>query len=245
MASIFDILQNTDFTSILNTIGTQARGAASDIKNATPGGLGGLLGAGALGTILGNIMPGNAAKGIALAGLSAVAYNFYKKWTEGQNAAEPEQGFSHNQPRQSKNQFGPGFDSNSGSTAATLDPTAELIVRAMNYAARADGNIDAIERQRMREILKTILPGQNVDKAIDSVSNETIDPSRIADGVISADQAEDVYRLSCATIDPDQFMETSYLEALAKALGISSNRKKELDSEAAAARQHLMNSLPA
>lgn len=242
MASIFDILKNTDFTSVLDTLGAQARGAASSIQNSSPGGLGGLFGAGALGAMLGNIMPGNAAKGIALAGLSAVAYNFYKKWTEAQNAAQADTSFGQTPPRQIKNQFGPGFDSNS---ATSLDPTAELVVRAMNYAARADGNIDEVERQRMREILKNILPGQDVERVIDTVSNETIDPARIANATISADQAEDIYRLSCATIDADQFMEKSYLEALANSLGISANRKGELETEAAMARQHLMNSLPA
>lgn len=241
MASIFDILKNTDFTSILDTLGAQARGAANSVQNATPGGLGGLFGAGALGAVLGNLMPGNAAKGIALAGLSAVAYNFYKKWTEAQNNTASEQGYGQNQVSQIKNQFGPGFDSKS----SALDPTAELVARAMNYAARADGNIDAVERQRMREILKNILPGQNIDQVIDAINNESIDPARIADAIISADQAEDVYRLSCATIDVDQFMEKSYLEALAQALGISQNRKGELETEAAMARQHLMNSLPA
>lgn len=245
MASIFDILKNTDFTSALDMLTQQARGVGRNIQQNTPGGLGGLLGAGALGAVLGNVMNSNLVKGVAMAGASAVAYNFYKKWVESQSgaaqAAQPDQ-----QMRKLKNQFGPGFDSTADSGApATLDPTAELVARAMNYAARADGNIDEVERQRMREILKNILPGKNVETVIDAISSEPINPERVAASTISADQAEDVYRLSCATIDVDQYMEKSYLEALAKSLGISQNRKGELEAEANMARQHLMNSLPA
>ena len=244
MASIFDILKNADFTSALDMLGAQARGAVSNMQNAAPGGLGGLFGAGALGAVLGNVMSKDAVKGVALAGIGAVAYNFYKKWVESQNGTpQANQSDASLKTRPVKNQFGPGFDSNSSTT--TLDPTAELVARAMNYAARADGNIDAAERQRMREILKNILPGKNVETVIDAISTEPIDPARIADATISADQAEDVYRLSCATIDLDQFMEKNYLDALSQSLGISPTRKGELEVEANMARKQLMNAISA
>lgn len=246
MASIFDILKNVDFTSALDMLGAQARGAVNNMQKASPGGLGGLFGAGALGAVLGNVMSKDAVKGVALAGIGAVAYNFYKKWVETQNGgAQASQSSPTPQSRPVKNQFGPGFDSNSSSTTTTLDPTAELVARAMNYVARADGNIDAVERQRMREILKNILPGKNVEAVIDAISTESIDPTRIADATISADQAEDVYRLSCATIDLDHFMEKNYLDALSQALGISSTRKGELEAEANMARKQLMNAISA
>lgn len=243
MASIFDILKNTDFSSALDMLANQARGAAKTMQQNTPGGLGGLLGAGALGAVLGNVMNSNLVKGVAMAGASAVAYNFYKKWAESQGQAQAATTSATQRP--AKNQFGPGFDSAAPSASANLDPTAELVARSMNYAARADGNIDATERQRMREILKNVLPGKNVEVVIDAISTEPIDPQRIADSTISADQAEDVYRLSCATIDVDQYMEKSYLEALANALGISASRKKEIEAEANMARQHLMNAISA
>ncbi len=92
MASIFDILNNTDFTSILNTIGAKARGTIEDVESTTPGGLGGIFGAGALGAVLGNLMGANAAKGVALAGLGAAAYNFYKKWAQSQEGDGQETG---------------------------------------------------------------------------------------------------------------------------------------------------------
>lgn len=243
MASIFDILKNTDFSSALDMLANQAKGAARTMQQNTPGGLGGLLGAGALGAVLGNVMNSNLVKGVAMAGASAVAYNFYKKWVENQGQAQAATPGAAQRPV--KNQFGPGFDTEAPGASASLDPTAELVARSMNYAARADGNIDEIERQRMREILKNVLPGKNVEVVIDAISKEPIDPERIAASTISADQAEDVYRLSCATVDVDQYMEKNYLEALANSLGISQNRKKELETEAITAKQHLMNAISA
>lgn len=249
MASIFDILSTTDFSSALDMLGSKARGAFNDARENAPGGLPGLFGAGALGALLGNMMSGNAAKGVALAGLGAVAYNFYKKWAMGQEAQAAEPGSLPYAPRaelpgqtaRPKNQFGPGF----GASGPGVDPTAQLIARAMTYAARADGNIDATEEQRIREVLKSVLPGQNVEKVIESVSSEPIDPAKIAEMAVTADQAEDLYRLSCMTIDVDHFMEKSYLDALAQALGISPNRKGELEGEASMAKKQLRSALSA
>lgn len=236
--SLFDILKNADFGSALDMIAAQAKGVAGNMQKNTPGGLGGLLGAGALGAVLGNLMSSDVVKGVAVAGASAVAWNFYQKWANAQKEGAQAQQGRVGQPamRQVKNQFGPG--------ATSLDPTVELVVRAMNYAARSDGKIDDLERQRMGQILQNLLPGQNVGEVIETISNEPIDPERIAAETISADQAEDVYRLSCATIDVDQFMEKNYMDALANALGISQKRKGELEAEASMAKKQLMAALP-
>lgn len=247
MASIFDILSTTDFSSALDMLGSKAKGAFNDARENAPGGLPGLFGAGALGAVLGNMMSGNAVKGVALAGLGAVAYNFYKKWAMDQEAQAQEASGPAYAPRpelpgqtaRAKNQFGPGF----GSAGTGIDPTVQLIARAMNYAARADGNIDAVEQQRMREVLKSVLPGQNVETVIESVSSEPIDPAKIAEKAVTAEQAEDLYRLSCMTIDADQFMEKSYLDALAQAMGISPRRKGELENEAAMAKKQLRSAI--
>lgn len=245
MASIFDILKNTDFTQVLETLGSAAKGGFDNMQRNAPGGLPGMFGAGALGAVLGSVMKGNAVKGAALAGLGAVAYNFYKKWAADQ-AAQAQEAFPFPNNEQalpdggSHNQFGPGFGAQ---PARDADPTAKLIARTMNYAARADGNIDQAEMLRMREVLKNVLPGGNVEEVIESVSKEPIDPSKIAAQAVTADQAEDIYRLSCMTIDVDQFMEKSYLDALAQALGISSGRKGELEAEAAGAKKQLQRAI--
>lgn len=231
-----------DGGSILDTLGQKARGAATSIRDATPGGLGGLAGAGALGAVLGSVFSGNLLKGVALAGASAVAYNFYKKWAAGKKEAEQAQ---VNQASD-YGQMPPGWgDSSSSVPAKGVDPVAELVLRSMIYAARADGNIDATEQARIDEIMGSMLPGQNLSGVMERLKKEMIDPNKIAAATTSPEQAEDVYRLSCAVIDIDHFMEDSYLQSLAKALGLGDNRKKQLEAEAEQAKRQLMASVPA
>lgn len=244
--SLFDILKNADLGSMLNTIAGQAKGMAGNLQRSAPGGMGGLLGAGALGAVLGNIMSSDVVKGVAMAGAGAMAWNFYRKW-----AAQNQGGQAQGAPNAASIGQGPTehevfpFPQSEPARTAPVDPIGELVIRAMTYAAKADGTIDATERQRMQQVIGNLLPGQNVDAVIDSISKETLDPKKIASEVSSPEQAEDVFRLSCAAIDVDHFMETSYLDALAKALGISDAKKQELEREADMARRQLMAAIPA
>lgn len=227
--------------SVLDTISNQARNAAKGLGNATPGGLGGLAGAGALGAILGNVLQGDLVKSVALAGAGAVAWNFYKKWAAGQQG-EPQPGQDARQAPPAKS-----IPASSGwgnlSTPPNVDPTAELVMRAMIYAAKADGNIDATEQDRIDQILRNMLPGEDVTRAVEIIRNENVDPSKIAAQIHSPEQAQDVYRLSCAVIDIDQFMEKSYLDALARSLGLTEAQKNELESEAEQAKKQLRASI--
>lgn len=231
-----------DGGSILDTLGQKAKGAATSIRNSTPGGLGGLAGAGALGAVLGSVFSGNLLKGVALAGASAVAYNFYKKWAAGKKGEEQA-------PLNQSSDYGQmpaGWgDSSAAVPAKGVDPVAELVLRSMIYAARADGNIDATEQARIDEIMSSMLPGQNLSGVMERIKKEMIDPNKIAVATTSPEQAEDVYRLSCAVIDVDHFMEDSYLQSLARALGLGDSRKKQLEAEAEQAKRQLMASVPA
>lgn len=244
--SLFDIMKNADFGSMLNTIAGQAKGMAGNLQRTAPGGMGGLLGAGALGAVLGNIMSSDVVKGVAMAGAGAMAWNFYKKWAA-QNLggqAQDTQAATNMGNSQAGHEVFP-FPQSEPARTAPVDPVGELVIRSMTYAAKADGTIDATERQRMQQVLGNLLPGQNVDAVIDSIGKEPLDPQKIAAEVSSPEQAEDVFRLSCAAIDVDHFMETSYLDALAKALGIDEAKKLELEKEADIARRQLMSAIPA
>lgn len=223
--SIFDVLNTGSLGSVLETLSGQARSAARTMENTTPGGLGGLLGAGALGAVLGNFASGDLLKNVALAGAGAVAWNFYRKWA----AAQQEQA--------------PVGEDRATAALPSGDPTAELVMRSMIYAARADGNIDAAERQRIDKVLQTMLGDQDASAVLARVQNETIDPAKIAAQTRTPEQAEDVYRLSCSVIDVDHFMERGYLDALAQSLGIGNVRKGELEAEASQARAALRQAI--
>lgn len=222
--SIFDVLNTNSLGSALEALTGQAKSAARNFEGSTPGGLGGLLGAGALGALLGNMASGDLLKNVALAGAGAVAWNFYRKW-----AAQ---------------QAGATADERAESTAMEAsDPTAELVMRAMVYAARADGAIDDTERQRIAKVLQTMLGNQDAIAILDRLQTETLDPARIAALTRTPEQAEDVYRLSCSVIDIDHFMERGYLDALAQSLGLGAARKGEIEAEASQARAALQNAV--
>lgn len=249
--------------SVLQNMAGQAKETARDFSEKAPGGMGGLLGAGALGALLGNVMSSDMVRNATLVGAGAVAWNFYKKWARQKQAEQAGQaGQSGAAYSPADDPMAAGFGSpavpaaaGSGSAshmggggnignvgkagAQALDPTAELVARAMVYAARADGQIDASEESRMRTILKGMLPEQDFGPELEKLEKETIDPARIARQVVSPEQAEDVYRLSCSVIDIDHFMETSYLQALARELGLDEATQKTLQEEAGEARRQL------
>lgn len=238
--SIFDVLGNGSLGSVLETFGRQAGAAASDFKRKAPGGMGGLLGAGALGALLGNIASSDMLKNAGLIGAGAVAWNFYKKWAQSQAGKEAQQA----QPQAQTYSHGqiplPGKPA-----VMHLDPTAELVMRSMVYAAKADGNIDAAEQRRIDAILQNMMGGQDVSAILKSMEAETLDPAKIAAASTSPEQADDIYRLSCSVIDIDHFMERGYLDALAKNLGISQSQQQEIEAEASQARKQLAQHLGA
>lgn len=221
--SIFDILGNDGIGSILSSLSGQAKSAQNNFnRNITSeGGLGSLLGAGALGALLGNVAGGSLLKNAALLGAGAVALNFYKKWAQGEQGQPQQAAVSANVPQ--------------------LDQgTMDLIARAMIYAARSDGNIDAEEKAVMNNILANMAPGLNMKPILRQMESEPIDPSKIAAAVKYPEQADDIFRLSCSVINVDQFMEKAYLDALAKALRISDAEKDNIEREAADLRRQIV-----
>ncbi len=238
--SILDVLNSEVLGGALQQMSRQAGGAVRTAGRNAPGGMGGLMGAGALGAILGSMAGGSgrAAAGgnsmvrnAALIGMGAVALNFYRKWSQAKQAeaAEPQ--------RAPQGQYMGDPFAQAGRIA--IDPTSLLIMRAVIFAARADGTIDAAEQQRISMLFQNLLQGQNVGRELEQMQREPLDPRSIAKDVRSAEQAEDVYRLSCCVIDIDQFMERTYLDALAASLGISNARKSELEAEASQGRRQL------
>lgn len=226
--SLFDVLNSGGLGSALGTLTEKARSTASTLGKEAPGGVGGLLGAGALGALLGAVLSKDAVKNVALVGAGAVAWNFYQKWSQdkGQTVASPS----------------PVAEASSPATVQE-DSTAMLLLEAMVFAARADGHIDAVERERIEQAVRHLFPGQNVDNLLSGLMGASLNPASLAARVQSAEQGEDVYRLSCLIVDIDHFMERGYLDGLAQALHISADRKEELEREADQARKQLAGSV--
>lgn len=216
--SLFNILKGGALGEVIQSIASQAGTTASNVTRATPGGVGGLVGAGILGALLGRNLSGSVVQNAALLGAGAVAWNFYQKWAAGKKAAADN---NCAQP-QAQTQDSP----------MQMDATSTLVIRAMVYASRADGKIDATERSRMNSIITSMMPGHDVDSIIANFEKETISPDVLAREVTTPEQGEDLYRLSCMVIDIDHFMERGYLDALGKSLGLAAPRMAELEQEA-------------
>ena len=233
--SILDILRSDALGGALQTLTREARNAASSVSKNAPGGIGGLIGAGVLGALLGKTISKDVMKNAALVGIGAVAWNFYQKRSQNRSQQAPAQAPSSgwgNAPQAGQWQ-------SQTPMVMQLDPTAMLVMRAMIFAARADGSIDALERQRIDTILQNMLPGQDASAHIRNLESEMLDPRRIAADIQAVEQAEDIYRLSCVVIDIDHFMERSYLDALGTSLNIPPARRSELEADATQGRQQL------
>ncbi|WP_418765685.1 tellurite resistance TerB family protein [Mailhella sp.] len=232
--SLFDVLNSPDLRSAAGSFAEKARKTASDVTSGAPGGLGGLLGAGALGALLGGFVSKSVLKDAALVGAGAVAWNFYQKWSRSRDAAAPlPEAEPASVPSRAPVQAAPAR------SAADEDPTAMLMLRSMVYAARADGHIDASERGRILDLVERLCPGRDVTATVNGLMNEPIDPARLAACVRAPEEGEDLYRLSCLIVDVDHFMERSYLDGLASALRIPRDRQLALEGEADQARRRL------
>jgi uncharacterized membrane protein YebE (DUF533 family) len=123
-----------------------------------------------------------------------------------------------------KNSSGLGDLLSSALSGGKVDPTptqeqqAEIILKAMINAAKADGQIDADEQKKITEHIGEVTPEE-----IEFVRNEMSAPLDV-EGVIKSvpkGMEQQVYLMSLLTINLDHEKEAHYLDKLAKGLNIS------------------------
>jgi uncharacterized membrane protein YebE (DUF533 family) len=199
-------------------------GQGGDLGTLLKGAGGGALAAGALGLLLGNKsarkMGGKALTYGGLAALGVVAYKAYGNWQAQQgNApqAEPQ----------------------------TLDrlpaPQAELhsqaILKALVGAAKADGHVDARERQLIEGELVKLTRDAELQHWLQAELNKPLDPGEIARAASTPEMAAEMYIASVLMVDEEHFMERAYLDELARQLKLDPALKTELEAQV---RQELM-----
>lgn len=247
MSNFLDNLSN-------NVNADQLRSTARDAVNSLGGmgqsvmdalgknNMGGMLGAGALGGLLGALLGKGgkdlAGTALALGGTAAVgtlAWSFYKKWAQNNGQGTPGAAqTAYAAPARAVERAvmeSPDATEPAGDRITDV-PTAKLLLQAMVFAARADGHIDDEERGRINTAVREMFPDRNLNAFMDELMSEPVDPRVLAEQVQSQEQAQDLYRLSCAIIEPDQFMERSYLDGLAEALHIPAAVKEKIEKEA-------------
>ncbi len=111
-----------------------------------------------------------------------------------------------------------------------LENDAELIVRAMINAAKADGKIDAIE---MKNIIGKLDDDGLTQEEKDFLISEASKPDALSEIVTAAagrpDIGAQIYSASLLAIDIDTVVEQQYMDNLAKALGMESEVVKYLE----------------
>ncbi len=189
------------------------------------GGMAGMLGnmlgggqgsGGGLGGMLGNMLGGGNQSGGGVAGMLGGLLG----GSQGQSAGGGGLGALLGAAMQ---QFG-GAQSEGGAKLADFGtPPAEaneqalLLVKAMINAAKADGQVDEAERERIVDKLGDITPEE-----LEFVKQELAAPLDLEGFIrsIPAGMGEQVYTVSLMAIDLDSNAEARYLDQLARGLGI-------------------------
>jgi uncharacterized membrane protein YebE (DUF533 family) len=149
---------------------------------------------------------GNAAKIGAVAAVGGLAYKAWQNYQEKQTTAPQSQA-----PREDAFIPAPG-------NATAEEELGKSLVRAMISAAKADGRIDAKEKDAIFERLKTMsLSAEEKAWVFDELSTP-LDINAVVARADTPEHAAEIYAASLVAITADTPAEQAYLEALAAKL---------------------------
>jgi len=123
----------------------------------------------------------------------------------------------------------------------TLDrlppPQAELhsqaILAALVAAAKADGHIDARERQVIEGEFARLYPDASIRQWLHAELEKPLDPAEVARAAGTPEMAAEMYVASLLAADEQNFMERAYLDELARQLGLDEGLKAQLHKQVA------------
>lgn len=194
-------------------------GTGMQMKDVLVGASGGAAATAALGMLLGNKRQKKMASKVVtyggLAALGVLAYKAYGNWQQQQ-----------------------------GNIAATHDPQtvdrlpepqveqhSQAILRALIGAAKADGHIDAKERQLIDGEIAKLTDDPHLQRWFDQEMNKPLDPLEIAAYATTPELAAEMFLASVLVVDEESFMERSYLQELAKQLRLDPALEQELRAQ--------------
>ena len=207
---------------LLGSVTGGGKGGSGDLGTLLKGAGGGALAVGALGLLLGNKsarkLGGKALTYGGLAALGVIAYKAYGNWQ-----AQQQQGAAAQPAHEPQ----------------TVDrlpaPQAELhsqaILKALVAAAKADGHVDAKERQLIEEQIGALANDPELLRWLDAELNKPLDPAEVARAASTPEMAAEMYIASVLMVDEEHFMERAYLEELARQLKLEPSLKAELEAQ--------------
>ncbi|HEB78786.1 MAG TPA: tellurite resistance TerB family protein [Methylothermaceae bacterium] len=180
-------------------------------KGAAAGGLLALL----LGTKGGRKLAGTAVKLGGLAALGGLAYKTFQSW-HGVRSTRPEE---------------PGVPV-SQLEGEAAEKRAQVLLKAMIAAAKADGHVDDQERGKILDQAKALGIDQETIQFIEQQLQAPVDAQAIAAEADSRETAAEIYLLSRMIIDVANDQEKQYLQQLAGALGLEQDFLAQLERRA-------------
>lgn len=179
--------------------------------------------AGLAGLAAGVLLGGGVKKAVTYGALAAIGSVAYNAWQKNRRA----EGF---QPVDTP-PTGPFFPAPEDETGQ--EELGKALVRAMIAAAKADGGIDASEKERIFSRLET-LDLSAADKAFvfDELSSP-LDMEAVVRGADTPEHAAEIYAASLVAIDGTSPEELRYLEALAARLNLPDTLVSEIHAAAA------------
>lgn len=176
-----------------------------------------LLSGGGLGKLV-----GNAAKLGAVAAVGGLAYTAWQKYQQNQ-----QQGGADAGPAPREDAFVPPPQA-----GHQTEELGKSLVRAMISAAKADGQIDAEEKDRIFKRLEA-MPLSSEEKAFvfDELSSP-LDLEAVVSRADTPEHAAEIYAASLVAMVPDTAAERTYLEALAFKLKLPAGLVEEIHRQA-------------
>ena len=179
----------------------------------------GALAAGALALLLGTrggrSVAGGAIKLGSLAALGGLAYTAYRNWQQDQPA--------DSSTAAAADVSNPADD--------TSDEHSRLVLSAMIAAAKADGHVDEQERRSLQAYIDQIGESSELSAFVEAELNKPLDPGELAARVANQETAAEIYLASLLMVDRGNFMAATYLNELAKSLGLPQDLVDNLKRE--------------
>lgn len=192
---------------------------------------GGALAGSALSLLLGNKhsreVVGNVLTYGGMAAVGAIAYKAYSNWQAGQasQAGQPGQaGQAAGAPPvapQTLERLPP----------AQAEDRGRALLLAMVTAAKADGHIDARERDLLTQSIGKLGGGAAFEQWLAGELDKPLDPGAVARTATSPEMAAELYIASVLVVDEEHFLERAYLDELARQLGLEPGLKAELERQ--------------
>jgi len=176
-----------------------------------------LLSGGGLGKLV-----GNTAKLGAVAAVGGLAYSAWQSYQKNQQQAG-----ANPAPVPSQDAFVPPPQA-----AHQTEELGKTLVRAMISAAKADGQIDADEKDRIFKRLETMsLSAEEKAFVFDELSSP-LDINAVVARADTPEHAAEIYAASLVAMTPDTPAERNYLEALAYNLKLPTGLVEEIHAQA-------------